>query len=153
MAPFPLLPRLSNTATITIWVFFLLVCNPTSLDFWDLDVSHAEGCIVSKTHFKPSVGTPISILLAATIPNGNKISIRVNFARKKCTREEDYLAQGNILVDRFIDNKYDPDLVNQAFKACLSLTSNSSSASSITSTEVKFITQYNVKHKKMEKII
>lgn len=78
-----------------------------SLVFLDVELSHVEGCIVSKTHFKPSADN--FILQAAINSSG---------LRKNCSLDCDYIAKGKILIDKFIDNGYDYDLVYKAFMEC-----------------------------------
>lgn len=117
---------------------FTHVYNPQSLVFLDLELSHAEGLIVFKTHLRPSVGKSYLRFASCHHPKWKQNIPKSQFCRlrKNCTSDSDYIAQGQILKDKF--KGYDFDLVQKAFVVCQTPTPKDRPTSLVTSSEIKW---------------
>lgn len=137
---------------------FTHVIDSHELVFLDLVLSHEGDRIISKNHIKPTSGNSYLHYKSCHHPawKRNIPAGQFNRLRRNCTKKEDYLLQGSLLVKRFEEKGYPQSIINEAFdryEVPISNKDTSSSSTNINSTSVRFVTTYNDKYKKVVSII
>ncbi|XP_018422194.1 PREDICTED: protocadherin gamma-B1-like [Nanorana parkeri] len=95
---------------------FTHVTDQRSLVFLDLELTHSEGKIITKTHFKPTAGNSYLHFKSCHHPLWKRNVPKGQFCRisKNCTNKEDYVQQSHILKSKFLEKGYPKHLITKA---------------------------------------
>lgn len=93
---------------------FTYVQNTETLAFLDLELSHLDSQIITKNHSKLSAGN--SYLYAKSCQHINWVHNRPKsqFHRLRKNYPRDYMAQGIVLINTFVDKGYNKEDLNKA---------------------------------------
>lgn len=86
--------------------------------------------------------------LISNIPKSQFCRLRHN-----CTRSEDYIEQGDLFKQTFLEKGYPSSLVQEACTHYLNETPLTNSHHPVPSQTTRFVTQFHTQHKKMEHIL